>query len=417
VFVHELGHFLAAKKAGVFVETFSLGMGPKLLKKTVGDTEYCLSAIPLGGYVKLKGENPDEAGTGAPDELMAKSLFQRFYIFLAGPAMNGILAVGLMSLVFYIGIQMPKYLEEPPVIGLIDPDSPAEKIGLQQGDLILSVGGQTVSNWEQAYLYIASAGQKPLDLIIERNGRAQTVAVTPEEIKAIGASDIGIRPIFKAIIGGIQPGFPADKAGMQAGDEIIAINGTRITHWVEMAEYIHAHPEEPLAIKLVRAGQELDLTVTPKREGEIGYLGITSEQPAVLKKYGLVESFQRGTARCWEMTTMTFELLRRLVTRQASTKTLGGPIMIAQMSGQMIRLGLSRFLEFMAMVSLSLAIFNLLPIPILDGGHIFLLLVEFLYRKPLSPERRELVQKIGLLILVPLFLFVFYNDIARLVGW
>ncbi len=178
VFVHELGHFLAAKSAGVYVETFSIGMGPKFLKKKWGDTEYCLSAIPLGGYVKLKGENPDEEDSADdPDNMMNKSIPRRFSIFFAGPVMNIVLAMILVSLVFYLGIQVPKYMEEPPVIGWIEEDSPADFSGLRVGDEIVMVGGETMNTWEQALLYIASTGAKSLDIEIERGGLRQTVTI------------------------------------------------------------------------------------------------------------------------------------------------------------------------------------------------------------------------------------------------
>ncbi len=419
VFVHEFGHFIAAKKAGVYVETFSLGMGPKLIKRKKGDTEYCISAIPLGGYVKLKGENPDEQTKGEPDpdELMAKSIPARFSIFVAGPLMNVITAVILVSLVFYIGIQMPKYLDEPPVIGWIEEDSPAMKMGLELGDLIMTVGEQSVNNWEQALLLIASTGGNTLDVEVQRGNLTHTLTGTPEVVKSLGAGYIGIQPVMKPVVGDLQPGFPAEKAGLQAGDEIVGINETRIVHWYQMANFIHAHPEEELQITVLRAEEEISMTITPKKQGEYGYLGISSQQLTVLKKYGVFESISRGIDRCWEITTMTFDLLRRLVTLRASVKTVGGPIMIAQLSGEVAKQGISELLNFMGLISLSLGIFNLLPIPILDGGHIFLLLVEFLNRKPLSMGKRELAQKIGLLILIPLFLFIFYNDIARIFGW
>ena len=417
VFVHEFGHFIAAKRAGVYVETFSIGMGPKLLKKKFGDTEYCLSAIPLGGYVKMKGENPDEDLTGAPDELTSKSIPVRFSVFFAGPLMNILLAIVLVSLVFHIGIQMPKYLDEAPVIGWMEEDSPAEEMGLELGDEILSVGGESVDTWEQAMLFIASTGGHSLEMEVQRGDTTHTLTGTPEVIKQLGAGYIGIQPVMKPVVGGIQPGFPAEKAGLQVDDEIVGINGTRITHWIQMADIIHAHPEEEVQLTILRNGEEIEMTVTPKLQGEYGYLGISSQSRTVMKKYGIVESLSRGVKQCWKWTGLTFDMLRRLVTLRASAKSLGGPIMIAQMSGAVVRQGLSEFLNFMGLVSLSLGIFNLLPIPVLDGGHIFLLLVEFLYRKPLSIEKRELAQKIGLLILIPLFIFVFYNDIARIIGW
>lgn len=417
VFAHELGHFLAAKRAGVYVETFSLGMGPKVLKKTIGETEYCLSALPVGGYVKMKGENPDEPSTGAANELQSKSIAARFSIFVAGPMMNLVLAVLLVSFVYYIGIEEPKYLEEPPVIGWIEPDSPAQNIGLLPNDLLLAVGGTAVPNWEQAMLMIASTGDKSVNIDIRRGAETLTLQVTPELIKSLGAGVIGIHPIMKPVIGGLTPGFPAEKAGMRVGDLIVRINDTPIYHWLQMATLIHEHPEQELQIAILRDGQEILMRVTPQKDGKTGYLGIKSQEQTVLRKYGLAQSFSKGVARCWELTAMTFDMLRRLVTWQASTKSLGGPIMIAQLSGEAARQGAPDMINFIGVVSLSLGIFNLLPIPILDGGHIFLLFFELLNRKPLSMQRRELAQKIGLLILLPLIVFVFYNDIARLLGW
>ncbi len=417
VFVHEFGHFFAAKIFGVFVETFSIGMGPKLLRRKKGDTEYCLSAIPIGGYVKLKGETPYEEQTGAPDELMSKSIPVRFSIFFAGPAMNVLLAIVLVSFVFFIGIQSPKYLEEEPVIGWVADDSPAENVGLQPGDVIRSVGGRLVETWEQTFLMISSSGEKPLDIEIERDGAPETITVVPEEIKRFGVGDIGIQPVMKPVVEEVIPGYPAEKAGIQKGDEIVVIEGTRIIHWIQMAKIIHAHPDEELRITLLRDGQEIEKLITPQlKEDGNGYLGISPQQEMVSKKYGVVKSISLGVQRCWELTTMTIDFLRRILFRQASAKSIGGPLMIAKMSGEVIREGIIESLGFMGFLSLSLAIVNLLPIPILDGGHIFMLFIEFLNRKPLSMKKRELAQKIGLLIIIPIFVYVFYNDIVRLLA-
>jgi regulator of sigma E protease len=223
--------------------------------------------------------------------------------------------------------------------------------------------------------------------------------------------------VIKPVIGGFTPpGYPAEKAGLQIGDQIIAIDGTQIMHWFQLVRIVSAHPDEELQITVLRDGKEIDFAITPKDQDGDGKLGIELQQQTVLKKHGVLESISLGIKRSWELTTLTIDLLKRLVTRRASVKTVGGPIMIAQMSGQVVREGIAESLSFMGLVSLSLGIFNLLPIPILDGGHIFLLLVEILYRRPLRMREREIAQKIGLLILIPLMLFVFYNDIARVLG-
>jgi len=419
VFVHEFGHFIAAKRAGVRVETFSIGMGPKLLRRRRGDTEYCLSGIPLGGYVKLKGENPDEEITGDSDELTSKSIPVRFSIFFAGPAMNALFAIFLVSGAYFLGMEMPKYLDEPPVIQWVDKDSPAEKGGIQVGDFIASVGGTPVETWEQAELLISSKSKKPLEIEVKRDGQSHIFTVVPNVDKRFGIGDIGIDHEWKSIVTGLMKGFPAEEAGVKLGDEIIAINGTPIIHWRQMVAIIGANPDnEAIQVVLLRDGQNVELSIVPKLEGERRLVGVTSEQHVfqqmIFKKYGLIESFSRGIRKCWELTWLTIDILRGILTRQVSAKTIGGPIMIAQMSGNVVRQGISKSLFFVGFVSLGLGIANLLPIPILDGGHIFLLLVEFLSRKPLSLKKRELAQKIGLLILIPIFLYVFYNDIARI---
>ena len=417
VFAHELGHFLAAKRAGVYVETFSLGMGPKVLKKTLGETEYCLSALPVGGYVKMKGENPDEPSTGAANELQSKSIAARFSIFVAGPMMNLVLAVFITSFLFYIGIDEPRYQYEPPVIGWINEDSPAEKGGLLPEDLIMSVGGKSVSTWQEAVEMIAVRGDKNVDIEIKRGSETKIVNVTPTVIKSLGVGVIGIQPVMKPIVGNLMPKFPAEKAGVQIGDEIVEINGTRIFHWEQMKIFIQKYGTQTLNVVVLRSGQRVALAITPKKQGNSVLLGIESEKLTVLKKYGLGDSIVKGVVECRNMVIKTIGLVKGIFVQEVSVKTLGGPIMIGQMAGEMIRMGFREFVNFIGMVSLSLGIFNLLPIPILDGGHIFLLFFELLNRKPLSMQRRELAQKIGLLILLPLIVFVFYNDIARLLGW
>jgi regulator of sigma E protease len=415
VLVHEFGHFIAAKKAGVRVEVFSIGFGPRLFGFKVGETDYRVSAFPLGGYVKLPGENPNEA-TGAPWELSSKSAPQRFLVFVAGALMNILTAVFLLSLVFFIGVQVPKYLDEPPIVGWVDKDSPAEKSGFRVGDRILRVNGKEISTWEDAYSYFLTSADISSQVEVERDGKVVTLQATPESIKKLGAGYIGLQPPMEPVVGGIQKGFPADKEGLQEGDRIVAINGIPIHHWLAMAEIVHNNPGKELEITILRNGQEIRKKMTPQVQDGKGYLGITAKPQTVFKKYGPVESLKKGLARTWEITVMTFELLGRLIKREASTGAIGGPIMIAQMSGQAAKAGISELLGLMGVLSLNLGILNLLPIPVLDGGHILFLVIELILGRPLSLKKRELAQKIGLAILIPLMILVFHNDIMRLLA-
>jgi len=415
VLVHEFGHFIAAKGAGVRVEVFSIGFGPRLFGFRKGETDYRISAFPLGGYVKLPGENPGES-TGAPWELTSKPAPQRLLIFAAGSLMNILTAVVLLSLVFFIGTQLPKYLEEPPVVGWVDKDSPAEKSGFQVGDRILRINGKEISTWEDAYNFFLTAPDISTQVEVERQGQIVQLVVTPESIKRLGAGYIGLQPPMEPVVGGIQKGFPADKEGLQEGDKIISIDGVPVHHWLAMAEIVHNNPGKELEVTILRDGVEITKKMVPHTQNGKGYLGITSRPQTVFKKYGLLESIKKGVQRTWEITAMTFELLGRLIKREASADSIGGPIMIAQMSGQAAKAGISELLSLMGVLSLNLGIINLLPIPILDGGHIAFLIVEMILGRPISVKRRELAQKIGLAILIPLMILVFHNDIMRLLA-
>jgi regulator of sigma E protease len=416
VLIHEFGHFIAAKRAGVRVEVFSVGFGPRIWGFKKGDTDYRLSLFPLGGYVKLPGENPDEA-TGAPWELTSKSPFQRLIVFAAGSVMNILAAIVFLSLVFFIGTQVLKHLDEPPIIGWVDRDSPAQKSGFQVGDRILRINGKTITTWEDAYGVFLTSADISSRVEIEREGKPVTLTATPEAIKKLGAGYIGLQPPMDPVVGGIRKGLPADKEGLKEGDKIIAIDGVSVNHWLGMAEIIQNNPDKELEITILRDGVELKKKMIPqKNQDGKGILGIEAKPQTVFKKYGVLESIHKGLERTWEMTIMMFDLLGRLVKRQASTSSIGGPLMIADMAGKAAKSGISELLGLMGALSLNLGIINLLPIPVLDGGHIAFLIVEMILGRPLSVKKRELAQKIGLAILIPLMILVFHNDIMRLLG-
>jgi regulator of sigma E protease len=338
IFVHELGHFLMAKLFGVRVDAFSLGFPPKLLHKQIGDTDYRLSVVPLGGYVKLFGENPKDE---VPPELEPVSfshhpLWHRFLIVLAGPGFNLLFAALALFMVFtFSGIP---YLTT--VIGGVKDGSPAAQVGLQKGDQILSVDGQAVDRWEQLSAKIRENGEKPLELSVRRGDREFKVTVTPELMET------------------------ADIFGAKVSAVII---------------------------------------------------GISSGDTPAVERVGPVQALTLGVTYTWRLTWLTVESLYKLVIRQVPLKSIGGPILIAQMAGKQAEMGLTYLVQFMAALSINLFLINLLPIPILDGGHLFFFFLEAILGKPLPQQHREMAQGLGLMLILALMILVFYQDILRLV--
>ncbi len=414
VFVHEFGHFVLAKRAGVRVETFSLGFGPRLVGWKKGDTDYRISAVPLGGYVKMTGEDPKEEGADREDSFAKKSVSARMKIVLAGPLMNLLLPLFLMPLVYLIGIEQPAYLDEPPVVGWIQPDTPAEKAGFRPGDKIVRIGGEKISSWEKAKILFASNPNQALQVDFLRDGKLLHKEIIPESSGYAGGYT-GLDHERPPLIGGVSPNMPAEKAGLQAGDRIVAINGTPIRYWGEMATIIRAHPNEPLRIDIDRDGKHILVTASPTLDSETGsgLLGIAYQEKTVFKRYGLWKSLQNGLRNVSQSFVLTFYILGKLVTGGLSIKTLGGPILIAKMTGDAARVGLSSLISFVAFLSLQLGILNLLPIPVLDGGHVLFLGLEALLRRPVNIKIREAAQQIGFILLLVFILIISYNDIRR----
>ena len=414
VFVHEFGHFVLAKRAGVRVETFSLGFGPRLVGWKKGDTDYRISAVPLGGYVKMTGEDPKEEGADREDSFAKKSISARMKIVLAGPLMNLLLPLFLMPLVYLIGIEQPAYLDEPAVVGWIQPDTPAEKAGFRPGDKIVRIGGEKISSWEKAKILFASNPNQALQVDFLRDGKLLHKEIIPESSGYAGGYT-GLDHERPPLIGGVSPNMPAEKAGLQAGDRIVAINGTPIRYWGEMATIIRAHPNEPLRIDIDRDGKHILVTASPTLDSETGsgLLGIAYQEKTVFKRYGLWKSLQNGLRNVSQSFVLTFYILGKLVTGGLSIKTLGGPILIAKMTGDAARVGLSSLISFVAFLSLQLGILNLLPIPVLDGGHVLFLGLEALLRRPVNIKIREAAQQIGFILLLVFILIISYNDIRR----
>jgi regulator of sigma E protease len=410
VFVHEFGHFIMAKRAGVRVEKFSLGMGPKVFGFKKGDTEYVLSALPLGGYVKMAGENPDEEPTGAADEFQSKTVWQRAKIAATGPLTNIVLAFLVMPLVFMVGT----YTLGAARVGYVEKGSPAEQAGFLVGDTIERVNGRTVVDWEKAEMLFAVNPDTDIPVTIERSGERKTLALRPklDPERKIGVS--GLYPDFPAEIGGVMAGLPAENAGIKINDKIVEVDGQTIYYWNQFSSLIKKSEGKKLVLTLERAGKSLAVTVTPiEKEGKY-VIGVEPLMRLVFKKYGFLDSLRLGSAKTIEYIDLTFVTLRKLLTLNLSIKTLGGPVMIAQMSGKAAAAGLSSFLSLLAMISISLGILNLLPIPVLDGGLLLFLAIEAVRKKPLSQKVMEVSQNIGAAVLISLIVVVSYNDIVRM---
>lgn len=422
VFIHEFGHFIVAKRLGVRVEKFSLGFGPKLWGFRKRETEYLISMLPLGGYVKLAGENPEEALGNDPREFSSRSPADRAKIVLAGPIMNLVLGFVLFPLVFMIGTEIPKYFKDPPVIGWVEKDSPASRAGFLPGDEVREIDGTPVETWERLKNLIVINPTRAITVAFTRNGAAIQKELTPTADEASGAGEAGFFPPIAPMIGGVIPDSPAAQAGLKAGDLMLALNDVPLIHWFQLPELIQQNGEKPLRLLVQRGTERLSFSLQPRMEKSDGVqrpligIGMPSLE-VVIEKYGPLESLKRGTLKAVEMTGMTFVALKRLVTGELPVKTLGGPIMIAQITGEAAKAGVSKLLFLMAFLSLNLAILNLLPIPVLDGGHVLFLCIEWLRGKPMGVKKMEIAQQIGLALLVILMAVATYNDLVRTLPW
>jgi len=414
VFIHELGHFLLAKRAGVRVEAFAFGFGPRLVGWKRGDTDYRICPIPLGGYVKMLGEDPAEEGADQKDSYARKPVWARVKIVVAGPLMNLALPFLLMPVVYMIGIQEPAYLDQPAVVGWVDEGSPAQQAGFQLGDTILRIRNEEVPDWETAKILFASNPEKLLSVVVRRGGEERTLEIRPSADGHRGGFT-GLEHVIPPVVGALSPDMPAERAGIQPGDRILSIDGAPIREWAQLSSVIRGRPGEPLAMEIGRGTETLSLTVTPvlDEETEGGLVGIAPEEAVALKRYGPWDAVKNGFEHIGKSFLLTFYVLGKLITGDLSIKTLGGPILIAKMTGDAARVGLSNLLSFIAFLSLQLGILNLLPIPVLDGGHVVFLTLEAIRRKPVNLKVREVAQQVGFFVLLGFILVISYNDIMR----
>jgi regulator of sigma E protease len=414
IFVHELGHFLMARRLGVRVITFSLGFGPRVVGFRRGGTDYCVSAIPLGGFVKMAGETPEDPRTGRDDEFLSKSKWQRFQVLVMGPVMNILLAIVLMWVVLLQGARVPAFLSRPPIVGAVGPASPAERAGVRAGDLIVRVAGRAVKTWEQFSIAIGTKAGRDVPIDVVREGKAVGLHVMPDAETKYEIGDIGVFPDVHPSIGQVTPGEAAARDGLKGGDVVVAFNGRTITYGSQLTEVIAKHPNEPVIFGILRNGVRQDVRVTPRLRGRKGWVGVSISDEFTLIHPGPGQAFTMSLQRNYEFGGLIFQTLVGLITRETSPRQLMGPVAIAQLSGESAALGWVALFSLMASISLNLGILNLLPIPVLDGGHIFIMALEGLARRDFSAKVKENMLLAGFAVLMMLMVTVIYNDLTRI---
>ena len=421
VFVHELGHFLAAKRVGIRVLKFQLGFNPTIFSYKYGDTEYSIGALPLGGYVKMAGEQDehDMAGgqvTGDPGEFLSKTRWERFQVLVMGPVMNLALAFFLAAVVLYQGAEVESYNDEPVVVGVVKTDSPAARADIRTGDRVVTVAGHTVDTWEEFFLAIGTRPNREIPVGLLRGGLDVTRNVTPlsDDKSRFEIGDIGVLPNVHPHVLSILEDEPGARGGLKAGDVILSANGQTMTFAEELRQVIRKNANTAMTLSVLRAGVPVNLSVTPRLNGKTGYLGFTPMDDTKTIKPTVLGAFKLSAQKNAMMAGMIGQTVWGLLTRQLSPKQLMGPIAIAQVSGESAQLGWIALAGLMVSLSLNLGMLNLLPIPMLDGGHIFIMALEGLARRDFSIRVKEKILLAGFVVLMMLMVTVLYNDLARL---
>jgi len=428
---HELGHFLAARWVGVKVLKFSLGFGPKLFGRQVGETEYLLSAIPLGGYVKLFGEDETEAATSEDRRrsFAHQGLWGKVLIVAAGPGFNFILAYLIFAGWLSTGAPLfvPTFRDLSADIEALAPSSPAATAGMEVGDRVVSVNGKEISTKTELLDVVAKSKGQPLLLEVRREGQTKPLTVTP--VQAPGEVPAGEDPFYTIgveetppLVTSVMHGSPASVAGFQAGDRVVGIEGQAIYTWAQMTTQVKEHPQKPLRVEVLRNGQRVALTVTPTAEKvtvngesiEVGKIGISGPGRSLMRSDTPLEAVYQGLEATWGWTELTTVGLYKMIVGDISSKNIGGPLTIANISGEAASQGASSVVFLIAILSINLGVLNLLPIPILDGGHLLFFLIEGILRKPLGERQREVAQQVGLVLLVGIMIFAFWNDLDRI---
>jgi regulator of sigma E protease len=419
ILIHEFGHYLTAKLLGVRVEQFAIGFGKRLVGFRKGETDYRINALPLGGYVKMSGENPMDERTGDPREFLSHSRWHRFLIAIAGPAMNIALAIALLTGIYMVHYEYPVYLNQAMQIAWVKPDSAAAKIGVQPGDRIVRLDGIENPTWEQAGPRVMLSPNQPLGITVQRGNETFKRTLVPKPVTMSQVGSAGWEPHQAVIVADLEAGMPAEKAGIKEGDRIVALDGKPIPAIDALIDGLQQTKDKPVDVEVLRDGQKLSFHLTPvladtegaEQRYRIGFQGTTDMKVGSLP---FVPALQRSLQDNKKLSLMILELVEKLVQRKVSLRTVEGPIGIGRAAGEAAsEKGWSPLLELTAAISLNLGIFNLLPIPILDGGVILLLFVEGLMRRDISMAIKERIYQAAFVFLVLFAAMVIYNDLAK----
>jgi regulator of sigma E protease len=427
VLVHEFGHFAVAKLCGVRVEVFSIGFGKRLFGIKRGDTDYRISLLPLGGYVKMSGENPDEEHTSDPGEFTSHPRWQRILIGAAGPAANFGLAFALMTGFYMMHDEVPLYPTQAAIPDFVPQDSPAARAGIQSGDRIVRFDNVDDPTWEQVRIRSLINVNQTVPVVYERNGTRTSTQLRIED-KSHGEDfdlpDLGLLPRMQStpiVVKGIEPGMPAQKAGLESGDEIVSVNGQELHSVLAVQAFLQQGSGNPVTLKVDRSGQALSLNMIPaKADDEPGHriyrLGFEAVPPPFkVQQMSTLAAARQSVAFNVKNSSLILEVLKRMFTRHIAMGSLSGPIGIARQTGLAMSMpGWQPIIGTMAIISLNLGIVNLLPIPILDGGLILLLMIEGLIRRDINQEFKERIYQVAFVALVLFMVFMVFNDFAKL---
>lgn len=419
VFVHEFGHYAVAKLCGVRVEVFSLGFGKRLLGFKRGDTDYRLSLLPLGGYVKMAGENPMESRTGDPGEFMSHPRWQRFLIAIAGPVMNILLAIVVLTAVYMVHHEYLAFLRKPAQIAWVASGSPAEKAGVRPDDRIIKLDGIENPTWEQVMLQTMMSADQQVDVVLQRGNQVIATKMYPRGVGPDQIGQTGMVPESPALVGEIDPALPAGKSGIEIGDMVVAMNHRPVKTMAQFSDLLQEYKGAPVDVTVLRRGEQLTFkmasvsTQSTNSEGKKYRIGIGGDEERLVEKLPFKTAFVQSVEECKSNSLLIFQLVGKMIQRK-SMKQISGPIGIARISGEAARQkGWTPLFSVMALISINLAIFNLFPIPILDGGLMLMLLIEGIMRRDIKQQVKERVYQTAFVFLVLFAAVVIFNDVAK----